>query len=271
MTVAENLILRDLGEHGTVQFDTAKKRLPYTLIRPDGEKVSLDRVTTVLGVIDKPQLVRWAEARGAEGAFRAIAQGDLSLQSPAEDAVETVRALGLGADAAKQKGADRGLDIHGALEHWCEHGDLPLGGDLDPETRPYMRGLAAFLLKYNPVPVYSERIVCHPELGYAGRLDLWCEIDGLTAIIDPKTNAKAATYDTHHLQLAGYRLAEEFVTGQRPTQALVVGIGPDGNFDAVPCAAEDEDFVAVLDLFRRMKRIRQPLTAAQRRKALGAA
>lgn len=265
--VADNLVLRDLGEYGTVEFDTEKSRMPYTLFRPDGEKVPLDRVTTILGVLEKGALIRWAEARGAEGAFRAIARGDLSLESDPVDAIETVRALGLGADAAKQKGADRGLDIHSALEYWVEHGDLPPASDLSLDSRPYLRGLAKWLVKADPTPIRSEQVVCHPEHGYAGRMDLWCEIGGLTAIVDPKTNEKCVSYDSHHLQLAGYRLAEEFITGERATQAFVLALGPGGLFDAVPCSAEDEDFLAVLDVYRRMKRIRQPLTPARRRRA----
>lgn len=265
--VADGVVLRDLGEHGTVEFDTEKKRMPYSLVRPDGERESLDRVTTILGVLDKGALTRWAEARGAEGAFRAILQGDLSLESPPEDAIETVRALGLGADAAKQRGADRGLDIHAALEYWVEHGDLPPAGELVMDARPYLQGLAKWLVKADPTPIRSEQVVCHPEHGYAGRLDLWCEIGGLTAIVDPKTNEKCVTYDSHHLQVAGYRLAEEFITGERATQAFVLALGPGGLFDAVPCSAEDEDFLAVLDVYRRMKRIRQPLTPARRRRA----
>lgn len=255
MTAAEVLpdggaVLRDLGEHGTVEY-TETPRRGYKLIGPDGKAKKLVSVTTVLGTLEKRALYRWHEARGAEGAIMAVRAGMLNPHTcePSE-AVEVVRDLKLGADAAKQQAADRGLDVHGALEHYCETGDLPPVSELVPDARPYLQGLAAWLLKYDPTPVHMERIVCHPTLLYAGRYDLLCEIGGLTALVDLKTSRSGHPYPEAHLQMEGYRAAESACGEPDPAQLVAVGVSPDGMFVHEPCLAPPGAFEDVLQVYR---------------------
>lgn len=245
-----SVVLRELGEHGTIEF-TEKPRRGYILVTPDGKRRKMVSVTTVLGTLEKRALYRWHEAKGAEGVVRAVQAGQLNPDMcPPADAIEVVRSLGLGADAAKQQAADRGLDVHGALEHWAATGDLPLGGDMDPDAKPYLKGLAGWLLKYDPTPIHVERIVAHPELRYAGRYDLFCEIAGLTALVDLKTSRNGLPYPEAHLQLEGYRAAEVALGEPDPTQLIALGVGPDGVYAHEACVAEPGAFERVLDVYR---------------------
>lgn len=244
------VVLRDLGEFGTVEFVETPRR-GYTLVTPDGKRKRMASVTTILGCLEKRALYRWHEAQGAEGAIQAIRNGELDPAScePSE-AIEVVRALGLGADAAKQKAAERGLDVHGALEAYCATGEMPNVADLAPDARPYLPGLAKWLLKYDPTPIHAERIVCHPELAYAGRYDLLCEIGGFTALIDLKTSKSGRPYPEAHWQMEGYRAAEVAVGGDDPTQVAVVGVSPEGEYVHEPCMAERGSFASIVRVYR---------------------
>jgi hypothetical protein len=251
----EVLLLRDLGEHGRVEYVETPRRA-YHLITPDGKRTRLPSVTTVLGIVAKPAIVRWSEAQGAAGAFKAVQLGELDpkVHQP-EEAIDIVRALGLGADAAKTKAADRGLDVHGALDLYCETGELPHAGDMSEDAAPYLQGLAKWLVKYKPVPIHQERVVCHPGLGYCGRFDLLCEIGGHTALVDLKTSKSGVPYAEAHWQMAAYVAAEVAVGEPRPMQVLAVGIGPEGVFNNVPCCAADDAFEQVLAVYRQKAEI----------------
>lgn len=244
------VVLRDLGEWGTVEFAESPRRA-YHLVTPDGKRKRMASVTTILGTLEKRALYRWHEARGAEGAILAARAGEISVtECEPSEAIEVVRALGLGADAAKKKAADRGLDVHGALEAYCATGELPNVQDIAADARPYLPGLAKWLLKYDPTPIHAERIVCHPELAYCGRYDLLCEIGGLSALIDLKTSRTGQPYPEAHWQMRGYADAEVFVGEPEPAQVVAVGVSPDGVFCHEPCLAAPGSFEAIVKVYR---------------------
>ena len=94
----EGTVLRDLGEWGTVEFAESPRRA-YYLVTPDGKRKRMASVTTILGTLDKRALYRWHEARGAEGAILAARAGEISVtECEPSEAIEVVRALGLGAE-----------------------------------------------------------------------------------------------------------------------------------------------------------------------------
>lgn len=245
---------RELPGGKWVEFHESPRRAYYLC---DGDKRQrLTSVTTVLGVLDKPAVTRWSEAQGAAGVIHAIAAG---LLDPAtcvpDEAIDVVRANKLGADNAKQRAADRGLDVHGALEHWAQTGDMPPVSELRMDARPYLRGLARWLVAADPTPVETERIVCSPRLRVAGRYDLLCEIDGLTALCDLKTSRGGVPYESAHWQLRAYADCEFEVGEPAPAQVLAVGVSPDGEFSAVPCAVEPGEFEHVVAVYRRQQAI----------------
>lgn len=249
--VPEGVVARDLGEHGHVEFVETPRR-GYTLVDRDGRRRRLVGVTTALNALAKPALLRWSETQGARGAIEAVRHGLIDPSTvDLDDVADIVRANKLGADAAKKRAADRGLDVHGALEFWCEHGDLPPVTELRMDARPYLRGLAMWLLHADPTPVHVERIVCHPRLRYGGRFDLLCEIGGLRAIVDLKSSAGGVPYSSAHFQLEAYRAAEEEIGEEPVAQVLAVGVSPAGEFSAVPCAVPPGGFEPVMEIYRR--------------------
>lgn len=258
------VVLRDIGEHGTVEYVEVPRRA-YHLVTPDGKRKRMPSVTTILGCLEKRALYAWHEAKGCEGTVLAIRAGELDpLTCEPSEAVETVRALDLGAQQAKQDAADRGLDVHGALEHYCQTGELPDTRELMIDARPYLTGLAKWLLAYDPVPVHTERIVCHPELHFAGRYDLWCEISGLSTLLDLKTSRTGRPWPEAHLQLRAYVDAEVAVGEPEPAQIVALGISPDGDYCHEPCVAPPGSFDRVLAVYRLRAQLDKDLRAARK-------
>lgn len=264
---------RELPDGTRLTFtDNGRSRI-YRHHPTDGKPVRLASVTTILGIIEKPALLRWYEDHGARGAVAAWQAGEIDASTPVEEIVERVRMLGLGADAAKRKAAKRGLDVHDALEVWATTGDLPNPADMDLEHRPYYRGLVRALLALDPEPSVCEQITCSLTHGFAGRLDLRARVQGSDALLDLKTSRSGRGYPEAHLQLAAYALGEVACGEPEPERMIVVGVGPDGEFCADECCATGEHFLAVLGAYRAVQQLRAPVEALRRseRKATKAA
>lgn len=234
----------------------------YTFNPLDAPPTELVSVTTVLDVLAKPALISWAEDRGARGAIEAHRLGEIPEDLPPEEIVGRVRLLGLGADAEKKRAADRGLDEHDALETWARTGSLPPITDMAPDRRAFRQGLDAALTALDPEPIVTERIVCHPSLGYAGRFDLRCLIDGKDTLLDLKTSQGGKPYLEAHAQLVGYAMAEEAVGEPYPESLIALGVSAEGEFCAVESVASREDWLSILGCFRAVCGVREAMKAA---------
>jgi len=206
----------------------------------ESRRQRLVSVTTILSaILDKPGLPPWAEARGIEGVVQAIRDGKLDPYDETIDPVRVVRALKLGADAARDAAADRGLDVHACLERYMTTGQPPNPADHPPEHRGYVRALIRWLLARRPQPVAVEHLVANPAAGYAGRLDLraWVEdpIAGRQLVtFDAKTQERGQIYPGAHVQVNMYEQAA-IVSGDQPADALaVVVFAADGAFREAP-------------------------------------
>lgn len=230
------------------------------------DRVSVPSVTGILRVLAKDALIPWAEARGIEGALRAVAAGDINPADPASvaSAVGTVRALGLGQDAAKQEGADRGTSLHDALQAYIENGKPPAIAEFPTEHRGYVQALCRWLLAARPEPTAVEVCVGSLQHGFAGRLDLRAVIDGRDLVVDLKTNAKGRVYDEPHAQCAAYVGALVECGHPEPDGAVVVALGEDGGYESVECEASYEDFLSILAAHRVMARLRGARAARER-------
>lgn len=239
-----------------VEYRDASHR--YWLHTQDGERTSVPSVTGILRVLDKPQLIPWAEARGIDGAVRAVQLGEINPSDEASVAcaVGTVRSLKLGADAARDQGADRGTSLHDALEVYVRSGQVPRIGDFPVEHRGYVQALCRWLLAAKPEPLAVEVCVGSAQWGFAGRLDLRARVGGLDVVVDLKTNARGRVYDDPHLQCAAYVGALVECGHEVPDDSLIVALGDAGEFEQVACRARYEDFLAVLGAHQVMKRLR---------------
>jgi hypothetical protein len=235
----------------TVQADFERGTITMARRRPDGwliefeqhpdgrrayhltqnhERVRVPSVTTVIKQIHPAQaLVRWAEAKGAEGAVIVGRQGKLRGVEAA-DAIEVVRAENAGADGASKRATHRGLELHAVLERYARNGDVPNPIEFPEQWRGYIRGLVRWLLHAEPEPTQVEQLVAHRALRYAGRFDLRALIKGSDSIVDLKTRERARVYFDDLLQVAGYDLGD-IDCGSEPAEArVVIAIGADGEF-----------------------------------------
>lgn len=232
----------------------------------DGQRIDVPSVTGVLKVLDKPAIIPWAEARGIDGAVQAVRLGEIDPQDAASvaHAVGTVRTLKLGADAARDQGADRGTSLHNALELYVKTGQVPSVAAFPVEHRGYVQALCRWLLAARPEPTAVEVCVGSVEHGFAGRLDLRATIDGRDLVVDLKTNAKGRVYDDPHIQTAAYVGALVECGHPEPEGAVIVALGEDGGYESADCEATFDDFLSVLSVHHAMRRLRLARAARER-------
>lgn len=252
------------GEWLTQKGTPAKKaRRRYLL----GEQ-ELDSVSSVVNALDKPALVVWAETQGTIAGVKAERLGELR-DVPEEDWVDRCRLLGLGASAARDEGANRGLAIHTAFEAMAQTGDPPDFSRYPAQWRPWLQGAVRAWLALDPSMLDSELTVCNPPFGYAGRFDLHAISDGKRTLIDYKTG-RGRVYDQAHFQARGYAECFKPCGLEPPERIVIVGIDDEGGFQLVDCEATAEDWYGLLSVYRARKRINAGM-AVQRKIAKKAA
>lgn len=232
-------------------------------IHANGERNAAVSVTGFLKVLDKPGLLSWAEAAGAEGATRLAFMGELD-RVPPEEAIGVVRMRKLGMDAKRDAGADRGTAVHNVLELWAREHVVPDLRDFPVEVRGYVQGLCLWLLGADPQPSSVERFVGSLKHGYAGRLDMRATLDGRDCIVDLKTSPKARVYDEAHLQARAYAIADVECGSPVPEGIVIVAVGEDGSFEMVECEAEAGDSLNVLATYRTLSRLRSARAAREK-------
>ena len=97
---------------------------------------------------------------------------------------------------------DRGTAVHAAI-----HLDIANKLDedsVDPEVRPYLEQWRQFKKDTGVRVLASEKLVWSDAYGYAGTLDLYCQMHGRNFIIDFKSNTMPKSVDA---QLGGYSIA----------------------------------------------------------------
>jgi hypothetical protein len=217
-------------------------------------------VTTICdSILPKDGLPPWAERQGIRGALEAIRRGLLTLDTDDDTAVRTVRANKLGADAARDEAADRGLNMHRLLEEYMLFGRVPNPAEHPIPHRPFIRGLVKWLIHADPEPLAVEMLVADPDERYAGRLDL---LAGLrvrgrlrTVLVDLKSQEKGAIYEAAHVQVQLYRRAEDRHGDSKIEDARIVVVDGFGGFREMDLIATEDLADRALDYYRRVKLI----------------
>jgi len=178
----------------------------------DARKLNLlPSVTTIIGILDKPQLTKWKMREAAKAAIAIPGpQGEEPLDRFADRAIE---------HAMSQVGeaADLGTKIHNAIEN------LMRGSAEEPseELRPYVKPVLDWMRQVGVKVTHSEIVLVNAVHGFAGRVDAlftWGDAFGKLGILDFKTKKtkegeKVEAYDEHLLQLAAYA-ATHYGAGQ---------------------------------------------------------
>lgn len=277
-----------------IYFQQGPKRL-YRVLEPNINATwrEVSSPSTILEVLEKGGLSWWGMKVGIEGVVRLIKEHglvvnpDIELVNPAgfvDEVVEQLKTQKLTVNHVKGQAADRGTNVHTALESWVESGVLP-----DPKFFPdneagYVKGLVQFIKDTQPVPEHSELMVASTEYGYAGRFDLVAELTGTKYVskVYPKNPSIVNTlqpggrwlldlktskddYPSYHLQLAAYEHAMvESGYGQVDQRGLV-RVTADGKYELAVGVALPEEFAAVMEVDRIIKRIEQARKAAKRK------
>lgn len=108
---------------------------------------------------------------------------------------------------------DLGTAVHDAIEKLNRGKPVPVEG-YDEAIRGHMAGFAAFVERYAPrfFPEFTEKRVANRTLGYCGKFDAICEIDGRMLLLDVKTGKPPrdgrGAYPEVALQINAYANAE---------------------------------------------------------------
>jgi hypothetical protein len=226
-------IARELPGIGTLEFVESDKRREYWLLPEGGQRrTRLPSVTSVLrDTWPKPQLLEWYAREGAN------------------------------ASAVLANASRRGKAVHKFLETFLTTGEL-LPWDVFPrDFRPFLEGAARFIWTYDPKPVAVERLVCHPEHRYAGRLDLLAGVEGALTLVDYKSNPKGVVYPEAHVQAAAYSIADHRCGGEPVERVLLIGLGEDGSMHPVEGNVSEAKKVwgSALDFYTQIGRLKRAL------------
>lgn len=213
------------------------------------------RSPAVTNILD--EFRRWAEERGV-----AITPEDLqAFERQKEKRIS----------ASKR----HGMDAHELIEDWAngalERASVPVAG------RSIVSALDDWADSYGATPVAgsAERLTCHPELRYAGRID--CHVldaRGAEWLVDFKTTtAPELVRDrpelrmSDHLQVAMLLLAQERC-GRRCEGGLIVYLGEDGAHSWIETLADPEAARAAAEWGRARDRLRDQLRSPRRAEQL---
>lgn len=195
-----------------------KNRSKYELM-VDGERIELDRVTSLLNGFPKPAL---AYAQANEAALAAIDMGGEIVKEAELDREALKKKLAAAAFPVWKVRAATGTALHARVEaHILGSGRLPLipegvnGKEIDELFEQYLR----FEDHYKPEYVATEIQVINLTDRYAGTTDLLARIGGRLLIIDLKCTKRASdggpgVYLEQAGQLSMYRHAEYLFDGR---------------------------------------------------------
>lgn len=107
---------------------------------------------------------------------------------------------------------DRTYDLDAVPElvehHAVTHGFASLSGSWTQEFYKEILSFATFVKERNVVPIAVELMLKSDQYGYAGSLDLVCEMDfnrgRKVAVVDYKSSKKGNFYENHEVQLKDY-------------------------------------------------------------------
>mgnify|MGYP003418558515 CR=1 FL=1 len=211
----------------------------------DGKQMT--GVTTILGVIAKPQLIKWSADMAVDYIKERVHHVDIDTLYN-EVLVEARNAW----TKKRDDSADLGKAVHAEIEQYikCKIAGLDWFTD-NPQVQHFINWSDKYKVQF----IASEEQVYSVKLFVAGTYDFSCIIDGRKYLCDLKTGN--ALYPEYFYQCAAYRMMAEEMGQTDFKGSILVRIGRDGKFNEeedviISESYEDEKeaFLAALTLYR---------------------
>jgi hypothetical protein len=159
-------------------------------------------VTTVLGLLDKPQLTDWRLEQIAAAAFALPIIPKLNYST----CDEWTKFIIEKAFAQVETAADLGIGIHAAIESFAQHKDYPV------PMSPYVDAVAKWCQAEGVEFIENERIVVSETHGYGGTIDAVIRCPRGAGILDfksrkTKPGLPATPWDSQPMQVSAYHNA----------------------------------------------------------------
>lgn len=169
----------------------------------------LTGVTTIIGILDKPQLISWA----ANCAVDYVENNFPTAEDLFNDPLSISRVLSEARTAwAKKRDAagDIGTEVHQHIEDYAK--SKISGSEFNPQyscekVQKMVERFISWAIDEKVTFLLSEQKLYSERYWYAGTMDLLVEIKGKKYIADIKT-AKDI-YTSNYIQMAGYHIALE--------------------------------------------------------------
>jgi len=198
----------------------------------------LIRVTAVLDILNKPQLIPWAARTAAE----------IALAEPSSSVDKVVGAV----FQKKETAADIGSDVHKLIETINKGTEIEL--ESVPENKKgFVSGFLSFCQTVNPVTLCSEQECYSLIHGYAGTTDWIVQLPNKEVwLLDFKTGG---IYIEAALQMVAYKTAihemieSKFLTIPKIDKTAIVQLCRDGTFNLRIFDAPFKVFLAALEIF----------------------
>lgn len=220
----------------------------------DGKQMT--GVTTILGVIAKPQLIQWASDQAVN--FIKENTKEFLIGFPKSVMLEEGKYNEVCESARKayakkrDKAADLGTEVHKEIEEFikCRMSGIDWGTD-----NKQVQHFIDWADKHEVEFVASEEQVYSKKLFVAGTYDFACIIDGRKYLGDLKTSN--ALYPEYFFQCAAYRMMAEEMGQTDFKGSILVRVGRDGEFNedqdiiiSESYEEEKEAFLSALKLYR---------------------
>lgn len=237
-------------------------------------------VTTCMKVLDKPALMPWASKMASldgEAKLKALSEmidaGDVEgAKAQLGEWLTVDRRSGRTVAGKEMAGAyrekrdtaaGRGTDVHAIVESLAR-GD---GADIPEEYEGYVAAYRQFREDFPEMEYVSEEtMLLNREHGYAGTADAIVKIGDKHYVLDYKTNAQGAVYESVGLQLAALAKCDTVLHpdgSQSPAVkidgCIGVGLSPKGKYTATPFRTDDhfEAFAASTRIWRAQRKTKQ--------------
>lgn len=232
----------------TPKVNTIKRGDSRFYVEPE-TGVKAPGVTSVLGMLPKPFLQRWAAKMVAEEVVADLGTAvNLTIRNP-QAAIDHLKNAPY---RNTRDAADIGTAAHDLFERLAKGEIL---GRVSPTLEPFVRHFSEFLETVQPEYHFMEETVWSdsrgPELAYAGSFDAFATINGERIWIDNKTT-RSGIHEEVGLQLAAYRFADHIVRADgsrvpmpKADGGAVVHVRPEG-WKLVPVKADEESFETFL-------------------------